>query len=129
MSVETNPTNPQEQRAIICLCILAAFADGSQNETERARILGILKDFTESQVNLTSAYQDALGGKLSLPAAPVQLRTPSAKALGYADRGVLAPGMRADFAVWNLDHPNELAYWVGQNPCQRAIVGGKERAR
>jgi hypothetical protein len=45
MSVESLPINQQENRAIICLCILAAFADGSENEGERARILAILGGF------------------------------------------------------------------------------------
>jgi imidazolonepropionase len=53
----------------------------------------------------------------------------AARALGLADRGVLAPGQRADFAVWDLDHPNELAYWFGHNPCRRVVCGGEERAR
>ena len=50
-----------------------------------------------------------------------------ARALGFADRGTLAPGQRADFAVWDLEHPNELAYWLGHNPCRRVVVGGQER--
>lgn len=51
----------------------------------------------------------------------------AARALGLHDRGVLVPGMRADFVAWNLDHPNELAYWFGHNPAQRIIVAGEER--
>ncbi len=51
-----------------------------------------------------------------------------ALALGLTDRGRLVPGNRADFAVWDLEHPNELAYWFGRNPCRRAVVGGIERA-
>ncbi len=50
-----------------------------------------------------------------------------ARALGLADRGTLAVGQRADFAVWELEHPNELAYWFGHNPCRRVVVGGLER--
>jgi imidazolonepropionase len=49
-----------------------------------------------------------------------------ARALGLHDRGRLAPGMRADFAAWELEHPNELAYWFGHNPCRRVVVGGKD---
>lgn len=49
-----------------------------------------------------------------------------ARALGLADRGVLAPGMRADFAVWALEHPNELAYWLGGAACRRLVIGGAE---
>ena len=51
----------------------------------------------------------------------------AARALGLADRGQLVAGKRADFCVWNLEHPNELAYWFGHNPCQRVVVAGKER--
>ena len=50
-----------------------------------------------------------------------------ALALGLTDRGRLAAGQRADFVAWNINHPNELAYWLGSNPCQRVVVGGRER--
>ncbi len=53
----------------------------------------------------------------------------AARALGLADRGTLAAGQRADFVAWDLDHPNELAYWFGHNPCRRVVVGGTERIR
>jgi imidazolonepropionase len=52
----------------------------------------------------------------------------AARALGLRDRGQLAAGQRADFCVWDVDHPNELAYWLGGNPCKRVIMGAKERA-
>ncbi len=52
-----------------------------------------------------------------------------ARALGLADRGTLAAGQRADFAVWDVDHPNELAYRFGSNPCRQVVVGGSERSR
>ena len=52
-----------------------------------------------------------------------------ARALGLDDRGVLSPGQRADFVVWDVEHPNELAYWFGRNPCRRRIVAGLETAR
>ncbi len=51
-----------------------------------------------------------------------------AQALGLHDRGTLAAGQRADFCVWDLEHPNELAYWFGHNPCRRVIHGGLERS-
>ena len=49
-----------------------------------------------------------------------------ARALGLQDRGRLAAGQRADFVVWDLEHPNELAYWFGHNPCRRVVVAGQE---
>ena len=51
-----------------------------------------------------------------------------ARALGLTDRGRLAAGQRADFVAWGLDHPNELAYWFGHNPCRRVVFGGRDRA-
>ena len=48
----------------------------------------------------------------------------AAQALGLADRGRLQPGSRADFAVWGLKHPSELAYAFGQRPeCRRVVQG------
>jgi len=52
----------------------------------------------------------------------------AARALGLGDRGRLASGLRADFAVWAVDHPRELAYRFGINPCLRRIFGGAESA-
>jgi imidazolonepropionase len=52
----------------------------------------------------------------------------AARALGLADRGMLAAGQRADFVVWNAEHPRELAYRFGDNPCRRVVCGGIERA-
>ena len=51
----------------------------------------------------------------------------AANALGLRDRGTLAPGRRADFVAWDLDHPNELAYWFGRNPVLRTVFAGEER--
>ena len=47
----------------------------------------------------------------------------AARALGLDDRGTLAAGRRADFALWNLEHPRELAYWFGHPACRRVVVG------
>ncbi len=47
-----------------------------------------------------------------------------ARALGLQDRGRLVAGNRADFAAWDLQHPHELAYWFGHNPCRRIVAGG-----
>ncbi len=52
----------------------------------------------------------------------------AARALGMHDRGRLVAGQRADFAAWDLDHPNELAYWMSGVRAQRVIVGGTERS-
>jgi imidazolonepropionase len=51
----------------------------------------------------------------------------AARALGLQDRGVLRAGARADFAVWDAEHPREMAYRFGHNPCRRVFRGGVER--
>jgi imidazolonepropionase len=50
----------------------------------------------------------------------------AARALGYADAGVIAPGMSADLAVWDVGHPAELAYRIGWNPLARRIFEGED---
>jgi len=45
----------------------------------------------------------------------------AAQALGIKDCGMIAPGMRADLAVWNVDHPAELCYRIGFNPLVERI--------
>ncbi len=52
----------------------------------------------------------------------------AARALGLRDRGTLASGQRADFAVWNAEHPRELAYRFGHNPCRAVVCAGQRRA-
>ncbi|SDE79736.1 imidazolonepropionase [Limimaricola pyoseonensis] len=48
----------------------------------------------------------------------------AARALGLSDRGSLAPGLRADLAVWDCEGPAELAYRIGFNPLHARIIGG-----
>ena len=48
----------------------------------------------------------------------------AARALGLADRGVLATGKMADFVVWDISHPAELSYWIGANPAHTIVRAG-----
>jgi imidazolonepropionase len=48
-----------------------------------------------------------------------------ARALGLHDRGTLAPGMRADIALWRVGHPAELVYELGVDRLAARIVGGE----
>jgi imidazolonepropionase len=48
----------------------------------------------------------------------------AARALGFKDRGVIAPGMKADLVLWNAERPGDLAYPLGFNPCAAVIRNG-----
>jgi imidazolonepropionase len=50
----------------------------------------------------------------------------AARALGLdGEMGTLEAGRTADLAVWNIDHPSELAYYLGLNPLERRIYKGQ----
>jgi imidazolonepropionase len=49
----------------------------------------------------------------------------AAAALGFEDRGRIAPGMRADLAIWEARHPAELSYRIGSTPLHSRIFGGR----
>ncbi len=48
----------------------------------------------------------------------------AARALGLNDRGVLAPGLRADFVLWDVDSPAELSYAFGSCPRTQTVFNG-----
>ena len=52
----------------------------------------------------------------------------AAQALGMgATHGTLEAGNVADFAVWAISEPAELAYAIGANPCVQVVRGGQIR--
>ena len=48
----------------------------------------------------------------------------AARALGLADCGRIAPGLRADLAVWDAEQPAELAWRIGFNPLRARWLAG-----
>ena len=48
----------------------------------------------------------------------------AARALGMNDTGIIRAGNRADLAVWNVEHPAELAYRIGTRPLYQRIFAG-----
>ena len=52
----------------------------------------------------------------------------AARALGLSDRGRLAPGLRTDLAIWDAEHPRDMVYRFGLNPCTGSVHGGQARS-
>jgi imidazolonepropionase len=52
----------------------------------------------------------------------------AARALGLQDRGILAPGQRADLVIWNVREPAALCYWIGGALARTVLVGGESVA-
>lgn len=48
----------------------------------------------------------------------------AARALGLNNVGTLAPNMQADLAIWDVQHPAELAYRIGFNPLHQRFFKG-----
>ena len=50
----------------------------------------------------------------------------AAKVLGLEEQyGSLSVGKRADLAVWDIEHPHELAYRIGPNVLKMRVIGGE----
>jgi imidazolonepropionase len=53
----------------------------------------------------------------------------AAAALGLGDsHGMLAAGRAADFAIWDIERPAELAYRIGFNPLYQVVQAGRIRS-
>ncbi|MGN8554870.1 UNVERIFIED_CONTAM: amidohydrolase family protein, partial [Microbacterium sp. SLM126] len=64
--------------------------------------------------------------RMTVPEVLAGVTKHAARALGAADRhGCLAPGRAADFALWRVASPAELAYWFGRNPSAGVVRQGR----
>lgn len=73
-----------EPRAVLAICLMAAFADGAKSDTEREQIRGIAENLDPgSAAALASLYQDVLLKRLTLPAATAALTQPETRQLAY----------------------------------------------
>ena len=74
----------QEDRAIITLALMAAFADGDNSEIERNEVKRIAESFSKnSDINSAVIYQDVILNRVSLDTAVAALATPEAKRLAF----------------------------------------------
>jgi tellurite resistance protein/uncharacterized protein (DUF697 family) len=95
-----------QQRALLSIALMAAAADGGQDQRERAELRRIATDLAgTTDVSLSSIYQDVLLGRVSLEQSAAAIDTPERRQLAYelavcvcdAD-GVASPAERAFLA-------------------------------
>nr|WP_291933849.1 TIGR02647 family protein [Accumulibacter sp.] len=76
--------NEHEQKAILTLSLMAAFADGNKDESERAELKRIADALAgEASINLAALYQDVLLKRVSMPSAVAALTSPEARQLAF----------------------------------------------
>lgn len=99
----------QESQAILTICLMASFADGSKNERERDEIRRIAEGLGDGGVDVARLYQDVLLKRVALEDAVAALASEQTRQLAYemavcvcdAD-GVQSDGERAFLA--DLSH-------------------------
>lgn len=75
---------PEQTRAILAICLMAAFADQHKDDREREHIRRITESLaTHSGIDLMKIYQDVLLGRLALADAAAALDTPGLRQLAF----------------------------------------------
>ena len=76
--------SPQETRAVVTLCLLAAFVDGDKHEREREEIKRIAEGFGGADaLHWPTLYQDVLMKRVSLASVAGELASNESKQLAY----------------------------------------------
>jgi uncharacterized protein (DUF697 family)/tellurite resistance protein len=76
--------NETEQTAVMTIALMAAFADGTKDERERAQLRSIADSLSKgSGLDLASIYQDVLLGQRTLQDAARALQTTEGRQLAY----------------------------------------------
>ncbi|MEO8384694.1 MAG: DUF533 domain-containing protein [Betaproteobacteria bacterium] len=80
---ETDMTET-ENKTIISLALMAAFADGDNSEVERNELKRIASSLSkDADINIAAIYQDVILNRVSLDSAVALLTTPEAKSLAF----------------------------------------------
>ena len=74
----------QDQKAIITIALMAAFADGNNSDRDRAEVRRIADSLSQgSDINVAAIYQDVILGRTSLDGAVAALSTGELRSLAY----------------------------------------------
>lgn len=72
-----------EQRSLLGICLMAAFADGNKSDLERDRVREIVEGFKNPALNALSLYRDVLLRQVTLEQFTAQLTAREHRALAY----------------------------------------------
>ncbi len=75
--------NDTEQRALVGLCLMAAFADGSKSDVERDRVREIVEGFKNPNLKALELYRQVLLRQVSAASLCTDLTTPESRLLAY----------------------------------------------
>ncbi|MBA3976435.1 MAG: GTPase [Candidatus Solibacter sp.] len=74
----------QEQKSVLTISVMAAFADGRKDEQERAQIKRIFDSLAPGGgIDMPALYQDVLLQRISLETAAARIGSPEARQLAY----------------------------------------------
>ncbi|MDX5363927.1 MAG: tellurite resistance TerB family protein, partial [Pseudazoarcus pumilus] len=76
--------NPQQARAIVTICLMAAFADGRKDSAEREHVRRVAESLGDAaELDFMKLYQDVLLGRADLNAAAGALDTLELRQLAF----------------------------------------------
>jgi len=75
--------NSADQNALLTIALLAAFADGSKGDAERAEVKRVAESLGNAQINMAALYQDVLLERVTVASAAAALSSPELKQLAY----------------------------------------------
>jgi uncharacterized protein (DUF697 family) len=75
--------NTADQNALLTIALLAAFADGSKGDAERAEVKRVADSLGDAQINMAALYQDVLLKRASVADAGAALSSPELKQLAF----------------------------------------------
>ena len=75
--------NTADQNALLTIALLAAFADGSKADAERAEVKRVAESLGNAQINMAALYQDVLLKRASIVSAAPALSSPELKQLAF----------------------------------------------
>jgi uncharacterized protein (DUF697 family) len=72
-----------EQRSLLGICLMAAFADGTKNDLERDQVRQIVEGFKNPRLNALALYREVLLRQVTLEQFAAAITTPAHRALAY----------------------------------------------